>query len=85
MNLPTSVVITGIDSMPILDQAFEAVRTYQSLSAADLDAILLKTANAAKQGQFELFKVTSIFDATAYNPGWLGEEPKRLTAMTIVE
>ena len=85
LNLPTSVVITGIDSMRILDQAFEAVRTYQSLSAADLDAILRKTADAAKQGQFELFKITSIFDATAYNPAWLGEEPKRLMEMTTVE
>jgi len=28
MNLPTSTVITGIDSMPILEQAFEAVRTF---------------------------------------------------------
>ena len=27
LNLPTSVVITGIDSMAILDQAFEAART----------------------------------------------------------
>src|SRR6266550_6712870 len=29
LNLPTSVVITGIDSLEILDQAFEAVRTYK--------------------------------------------------------
>src|SRR2546426_2819169 len=28
LNLPTSVVITGIDSMEILDQAFEAVRAF---------------------------------------------------------
>ncbi len=32
MNLPTSVVITGIDSMRILDQAFEAVRTFQPMN-----------------------------------------------------
>jgi hypothetical protein len=32
LNLPTSVVITGIDSMEILDQAFEAVRTFQPMN-----------------------------------------------------
>ena len=31
LSLPTSVVITGIDSMAILDQAFEAAKTYTSL------------------------------------------------------
>jgi hypothetical protein len=30
LNLPTSVLITGIDSMEILDQAFEAVKTFSS-------------------------------------------------------
>jgi predicted aldo/keto reductase-like oxidoreductase len=33
LNLPTSVVITGIDSMKVLDQAFEAVRTFHPLSS----------------------------------------------------
>src|SRR5881296_3107650 len=35
LNLPTSVVITGIDSMELLDQAFEAVRTFHSMSDAE--------------------------------------------------
>jgi hypothetical protein len=33
---------------------------------------------AASRGEFELFKTTSIFDATAMNPSWLGEEPQRV-------
>ena len=78
LNLPTSVVITGIDSMKILDQAFEAVRTFKPMSDADLNALLAKTEMAAKQGQFEPFKTSSIFDSTAENLDWLGEEPKRL-------
>jgi len=75
LNLPTSVVITGIDSMEILDQAFEAVRTFRPLSNQELDALLAKTASVATTGRFEPFKTTSIFDATALNPQWLGEEP----------
>ena len=75
LNLPTSVVITGIDSMEILDQAFEAVRTFHQFSQQELDALLAKTAKAAAAGQYEPFKTTSLFDATAQNPQWLGEEP----------
>jgi aryl-alcohol dehydrogenase-like predicted oxidoreductase len=75
LNLPTSVVITGIDRMEILDQAFEAVRTFHPLGNQELEALLAKTAAAAMTGRFEPFKTTSIFDSTAQNPQWLGEEP----------
>jgi aryl-alcohol dehydrogenase-like predicted oxidoreductase len=78
LNLPTSVVITGIDSMAILDQAFEAARTFRPLDATALAALLTKTAPAAARGEFEPFKTTSIFDGTATNPTWLGEEPARV-------
>jgi predicted aldo/keto reductase-like oxidoreductase len=77
LNLPTSVVITGIDSMEILDQAFEAVKTFQPLSEGQVNELLAKTREAALGGQFEPFKTTSIFDGTAQNPDWLGEEPER--------
>jgi aryl-alcohol dehydrogenase-like predicted oxidoreductase len=75
LNLPTSVVITGIDSMEFLDQAFEAVRTFHPLNQKELDALLAKTSTAAAKGNFEPFKTTSIFDGTAQHPEWLGEEP----------
>jgi hypothetical protein len=78
LNLPTFVVITGIDSMEILEQAFEAVRTFRPLSNEQLDALLAKTASAATTGCFEPFKTTSIFDGTAQNPQWLGEEPREV-------
>jgi predicted aldo/keto reductase-like oxidoreductase len=78
LNLPTSVVITGIDSMEILDQAFQAARTFKPMTAAQVRALLAKTAKAASRGEFELFKTSSIFDATTANPEWMGEEPERL-------
>jgi aryl-alcohol dehydrogenase-like predicted oxidoreductase len=77
LNLPTSVVITGIDSMEILDQAFEAVRSFRPLTAEEVAKMLSKTAAAAATGEFEPFKTTSIFDGTAENPEWLGDEPAR--------
>jgi predicted aldo/keto reductase-like oxidoreductase len=78
LNLPTSVVITGIDSMKILDQAFEAARTFRPMSGQEVKALLTKTVEAAKKGVFEPFKTTSILDSTAQKPEWLGEEPQRL-------
>ena len=78
LNLPTSVVITGIDSMEILDQAFEAVHTFHPMSEQEVEVLLAKTAGVAQSGEFEPFKTTSIFDGTAQNPEWLGEEPARL-------
>ena len=78
LNLPTSVVIIGVDSMEILEQAFEAARTFHPMSKAQVKSLLAKTAKAASRGEFELFKTTSIFDGTAYHPKWLGEEPERV-------
>ena len=81
LNLPTSVVITGIDSMEILDQAFEAVNSFHPMNDAELQPILAKTAAAAAGGVFEPFKTTSLFDSTATNPDWLGEESERVQQM----
>ena len=78
LNLPTSVVITGIDSMEILDQAFAAMQTFQPMDEQQEQILLAKTAEAASRGEYEPFKTSSIFDSTAQNPDWLGEEPQRL-------
>jgi aryl-alcohol dehydrogenase-like predicted oxidoreductase len=81
LNLPTSVVITGMDSMEILEQAFSAVESFHPLSKDEVDALLAKTREAAASGRFEPFKTSSIFDSTAENPQWLGEEPPDLRAL----
>ncbi len=78
LNLPTSVVITGIDSMEILDQAFAAVESFHPFSNNECDALLAKTHEAAAKGRFEPFKTSSIFDGTAENPEWLGDEPPEI-------
>jgi len=72
MNLPTSVVITGCDSLPILQQALAAARTFQAMDSSHVAALLAKTAKAAEAGQFELYKTTHHFDGTVANPQWLG-------------
>jgi aryl-alcohol dehydrogenase-like predicted oxidoreductase len=77
MSLPTSVVITGIESMDNLEQALEAAHSFQPLGEEERTRLLARTASAAAGGLFEPFKTTSIFDGTAQNPQWLGEESER--------
>jgi aryl-alcohol dehydrogenase-like predicted oxidoreductase len=72
MNLPTSVVITGCDSLPILEQALQAARTFRPMSGAEVTALLAKTAEAARDGKYEGYKTTHTFDGTVQNPQWLG-------------
>jgi len=72
MNLPTSVVITGCDSMEILQQALHAARSFQPMNSSQVAALLAKTAKAAEAGQFELYKTSHQFDGTYANPQWLG-------------
>ena len=72
MNLPTSTVITGMDSMEILQQGLDAARSFRPMSAQQVAALIGKTTQAASAGRFELFKTENHFDGTAHNPQWLG-------------
>ena len=72
LNLPTSVVITGCDSLPILEQALKAARTFSPLTAKQVSDLLARTATAAEKGEFELYKTAHDFDGTYHNPQWLG-------------
>jgi aryl-alcohol dehydrogenase-like predicted oxidoreductase len=72
LTLPTSVVITGIDSIERLEQALVAARTFTPLSHERIEALLAKTAQAAIAGQHELYKTSEHFDSTKRSPQWLG-------------
>lgn len=72
LNLPIAVQITGIDNQQVLDQAFEAARTFKPLSQAEVAQILDRTRAAAANGRYELYKTTAHFDGTAHNPQDLG-------------
>ena len=74
LNLPTSVVITGIDNQKVLDQAFEAVKTFHPLDEQEIKTIIGKTRQLAAEGKYELFKTSSHFDTTARHPDWLGND-----------
>lgn len=72
LTQPVSVVITGIDSPVVLDQAIQATKTFKPLTQTEIASLLDRTREAASEGEFELFKTTNHFDGTAANPKWLG-------------
>jgi predicted aldo/keto reductase-like oxidoreductase len=74
LNLPISVLITGINTMEVLNQAFAAVKSFQPMDETRVAALISKTQDAALNGKYELFKTTAHFDTTARHPDWLGSD-----------
>ena len=72
MSLPVSVVITGCESLPILQQALDAARSYRPMSEEQRAALLAKTKEAGSDGKFERYKTETMYDGTVHNPQWLG-------------
>jgi predicted aldo/keto reductase-like oxidoreductase len=72
LSLPTSVVITGCKSMRDVQQAIDLGRNFKPLTESERAALLSKTAEVAKNGEFEKYKTSTQFDGTAHNPQWLG-------------
>ena len=72
MNLPTSVVVTGCDSVAILKQALKAASSFRPMTKQQVAALLARTAQSARNGQYELYKTSHHFDGTYANPQWLG-------------
>jgi predicted aldo/keto reductase-like oxidoreductase len=71
LSLPTSVVITGCESVGVLEQALDVGMRFVPLSAEERQALLSRTALAAADGKFERFKTSDFFDSTTHAPHWL--------------
>lgn len=78
LSLPTSVVITGMESEQQLEQAFRVGTAHKTFSKDQVSSLLSKTQKAAMSGEYELFKTTAHFDGTAENPEWLGKPTPRV-------
>ncbi len=59
MSLDIATVVSGIDSLEILEQNLTVARNFQPMSAEDMEALRQRTAGVASDGRFELYKVTA--------------------------
>jgi aryl-alcohol dehydrogenase-like predicted oxidoreductase len=71
MSRPTSVVITGCDTLGILKQGLDAAYRFKPAPEPQVEALLARTAAAAQVGAWEKYKTSEIFDGTAQHPWWL--------------
>ena len=72
MSLPTSVVVTGCDSVDRVSQAIRLATGFAPMSEGDVNALLARTAPQGANGSNELYKTTTDYDGTTQNPEWLG-------------
>jgi hypothetical protein len=56
----------------------DVAESFTPMRETEVSALLARTAGAAARGAFEPFKTSSIYDATAEHPEWLGEESERV-------
>jgi len=71
LSMPTSVVITGCESMRDMEQALKVAREFKAMSEAERAALLKKTAELAANGKLEQYKTSGSHDGTIQNPHWL--------------
>jgi aryl-alcohol dehydrogenase-like predicted oxidoreductase len=68
LNLPTSTVVTGCDSMETLEQAIQAVTTFKPLTAEQVADLENRTKTLAMTGEYEPFKSTTAFNGPRVAP-----------------
>jgi aryl-alcohol dehydrogenase-like predicted oxidoreductase len=71
MGEPTSVVITGCDTMGVLMQGIDAAYRWRPMNEAERQALLAHTAPVAKAGEYEKYKTSGAFDGTDQHPWWM--------------
>lgn len=65
-------MITGIDSMAVLEQDLEIMKDFKSLNNGPMRELLARTMKPAQTGNYEKFKTATMYDGTALHPEWLG-------------
>ncbi len=63
MSLPVATVISGMDSLEVLEQNLATARAFTPLTDAERADLLSRTVDASRDGAFELFKTTRNYDA----------------------
>lgn len=71
MSLPTSVVITGCESVRDVEQALRVGRGFCPMDEAERRDLLARTRPHALEGRLEEYKTTRAHDGTVQNPHWL--------------
>ena len=66
LSLPISTLVSGIDSLKVLQQNLKVIRDFKPLSVEEMAAIEAKTRKLAGDGRFELFKSSKVYDGNVH-------------------
>jgi uncharacterized protein len=66
LSLPIASLVSGIDSMKVLDQNLKIAREWKPFSDAERMRIENQTFKLAGDGRFELFKTSKVFDGPVH-------------------
>lgn len=66
LSLPVSTLVSGIDSMKVLDQNLKIARNFSPLGPEERQAIEARSLKLAGDGRFELFKSSKAFDGPVH-------------------
>jgi aryl-alcohol dehydrogenase-like predicted oxidoreductase len=70
LSQPAATVVTGCDSMAVLEQALKVGQSFRPLEPEQERALLARTRRLAQGGHYERFKTTTEFDSLERNPHW---------------
>jgi predicted aldo/keto reductase-like oxidoreductase len=62
LSLPIATLVSGIDTMRVLRQNVAVARNFQVMTTRQRDALRRRVAATAKDGRFELYKISAAFD-----------------------
>jgi uncharacterized protein len=62
LSLPIATLVSGIDTMRILRQNLAVAQGFRPMTARQRQTLLKRVAPAARDGRFELYKISAAFD-----------------------
>ena len=62
LGLPIATLVSGIDTMPVLRQNLAIAQGFRRMTARQREALLKRVAPTARDGRFELYKISAAFD-----------------------
>jgi uncharacterized protein len=62
LSLPIATLVSGIDTMRILRQNLAVAQGFRPMTARQRETLLKRVAPAARDGRFELYKISAAFD-----------------------
>ena len=62
LSLPIATLVSGIDTMAVLRQNLDIAQGFRPITTSQRVALLRRVASTARDGRFELYKISAAFD-----------------------